>query len=587
MMHKQADTRYRLSDTEIGSNTNTTSASCDDEAPVSPEHDEVVECQRTAAQKLGWNVKPQNALIFSYTPVTNDAGAGLLNEGSKRIVESLSPFLLGHQPETVSALILGLTTHYNAGGNLTDLVVVVLVDSLRPLLHTAPPDLPHGVIHHVHLVDGPIFSDLVAENSSHTSATDSFNYMPWIGEDVVPGRPIFDLPYSMTAVVEKKKSKAPKAHRSSIGLVLSLPPPPHSQRGPPCLAVESPSRQLYALTCGHRINLDHSVLSQPLSDQRARHLHHQRISLELRSAAQAEVQRQRGRIESLIRRKLQAAGDDASLCKAIEDLRWRQEKQYVKPFEEAVAYHDAIIGNPHADTEYYIGNIVMGENTAAIDNELFHAQAHLATSASTPTISAAQPQLPVIPGSPSGPLLDPTFLSPKDAVMDWSLIELAPDITTANTFAIGQNSPIYLQPTIAVARADETLSMYRNNVNRITGQYVGAVAYELRHRNIDFPSLKSEADAGPDSQQKWGVWVQHKHMVESPKSAPFALKGDAGNVVINDRLQPVGIISRAAVLPTNQSLTILCDMNSILAHIEESRSLPRNSIKILTELDVA
>lgn len=53
MMHKQADTRYRLSDTEIGSNTNTTSASCDDEAPVSLEHDEVVECQRTAAQNLG------------------------------------------------------------------------------------------------------------------------------------------------------------------------------------------------------------------------------------------------------------------------------------------------------------------------------------------------------------------------------------------------------------------------------------------------------------------------------------------------------------------------------------------------------
>ncbi len=389
-------------------------------------------------------------------------------------------------------------------------------------------------------------------------------------------------------VVEKKKSKAPKAHRSSIGLVLSLPPPPYSQCGPTCLAVESPSRQLYALTCGHRINPDYSVPSQPLSDQRARHLHHQRISLELRSAAKAEVQRQRGRVESLSRHKLQAAGDDASSCKAIEDLRLRQEKQYVKPFEEAVAYHDAIIGNPHADTEFCIGNIVMGENTAAIDNEVFHAQAHLATSASTPTTTAAQPQLTVIPESSTAPLLDPTFLSPKDAtVMDWSLIELAPDVTAANTFAIGQNSPMYLQPTIAVAGAGETLSMYRNNMNRITGQYVGAVAYELQHRNIDFSFPKSEADAVPDSQQKWGVWVQHKHMVESPKSAPFALKGDAGNVVINDRLQPVGIIARAAVLPTNQSLTSLCDMNSIFAHIEVSRSLPRNSIKILTELDVA
>ncbi len=509
-----------------------------------------------------------------------------MNEGSKRIVESLSPFLLGHQAQNVSVLILGLTTHYEAGDNLKELVVVVLVDSLRPLLHTTPPDLPHGVIHHVHLVDGAIFSDLVAGNSSHTSTFDSFNYMPWVGEDVVPGRPIFDLPYSMTAVAEKKKkSKAPKAHRSSIGLVLSLPPPPYSQCSPPCLAVESPSRQLYALTCGHRMNPDHSVPSQPLSDQRARHLHHQRISFELRSAAKAELQRQRGRTESRIRDKLHATGGDASSCKAIEDLRLRQEKQYVKPFEEAVAYHDAIIGNPHADTEYCIGNIVTGENTAAIDNEVFHAQVHLATSAGTPTTSAA---LPVISGPSSAPLLDPTFLSPKDAtVMDWSLIELAPDVTAANTFAIGQNSPIYLQPTIAAARAGETLSMYRNNMNRITGQYVGVVAYELQHRNIDFSFPKSKADAVPDSQQKWGVWVQHKHMVESPKSAPFALKGDAGNVVINDRLQPVGIISRAAVLPTNQSLTILCDMNSIFAHIEVSRSLPRNSIKILTELDVA
>ncbi|PBK75762.1 hypothetical protein ARMSODRAFT_1079952 [Armillaria solidipes] len=582
MMPKLVDTRYRLNDTEIGSNTSTTSAPCDDETPVSLEHDEVAECQRTAAQKLGWNVMPQNTLIFSYTPVTTDVEAGLLNEGSKRIVETLNPFLLGHQAQNVSALILGLTTHYEAGGNLKELVVVVLVDSLRPLLHTAPPDLPHGVIHHVHLADGPIFSDLVAGNSSHTSANDSFSYVPWIGEDVVPGRPIFDLPYSMAAVVEKnKKSKAPKAHRSSIGLVLSLPPPPHSQCGPLCLAVESPSRQLYALTCGHCIIPDHSMPSQPLPNQRAQHLHHQETSFELRSAAKAEAQRQRGRIERLIRAKLQAARGDASSCKAIEDLRLRQEKQYVKPFEEAVAYHDAIIGNPHPDTQYSIGNIVMGENTVVIDNKVLHAQAHLPTSASTPTTSAALTQLPVISGSSSAPLIDPT------SVMDWSLIELAPDVTAANTFAIGQSPPIYLQPTIAVARASETLSMYRNNVNRITGQYVGAVAYELRHRNIDFSFPKSEADAVPDSQQKWGVWVQHKHMVESSKSAPFALKGDAGNVVINDRLQPVGIISRAAVLPTNQSLTILCDMNSIFAHIEVSRSLPRNSIKILTKLDVA
>ncbi|KAK0446354.1 hypothetical protein EV421DRAFT_1794084 [Armillaria borealis] len=187
--------------------------------------------------------------------------------------------------------------------------------------------------------------------------------MPWIGEDVVPGRPIFDRPYSMTAVAEKKKSKAPKAHRSSIGLVLSLPPPPYSQCGPPCLTVESPSRQLYALTCGHRINPDHSVPSQPLPNQPARHLHHQGISFELRSAAKAELQRQRGRIERLIRDKLQAAGDDGPSCKAIENLRLQQEKQYVKPFEEAVTYHDAIIGNPHADTEYFIGSIVMDENT--------------------------------------------------------------------------------------------------------------------------------------------------------------------------------------------------------------------------------
>ncbi|SJL09748.1 uncharacterized protein ARMOST_13129 [Armillaria ostoyae] len=566
-MPKLVDTRYRLSDTELGSNTSTTSASCDDEAPVSLEHDEVVECQRTTAQKLGWNVKPQNTLIFSYTPVTNDVGAGLLNEGSKRIVETLSPFLLGHQAQNVSALILGLTTHYEAGGNLKELVVVVLVDSLCPLLHTAPPDLPHSVIHHVHLVDGPIFSDLVAENSSHTSANDSFSYMPWIGEDVVPGRPIFDLPYSMTAVVEKNKEQGSEGSQIKHWPgVITSPAAVQSmwstmsrcgESVPPAICID-----LRALHNPRPLN----TLSAPSKSA---------------SAAKAEVQRQRGRIERLIRAKLQAARGDASSCKAIEDLRLRQEKQYVKPFEEAVAYHDAIIGNPHADTQYSIGNIVMGENTVVIDNKVLHAQAHLPTSASTPTTSAALTQLPVIPGSSSAPLIDPT------SVMDWSLIELAPDVTVANTFAIGQSPPIYLQPTIAVARAGETLSMYRNNVNRITGQYVGAVAYELRHRNIDFSFPKSEADAVPDSQQKWGVWVQHKHMVESSKSAPFALKGDAGNVVINDRLQPVGIISRAAVLPTNQSLTILCDMNSIFAHIEVSRSLPRNSIKILTKLDVA
>lgn len=54
MMPKPVNTRYRLSDTEIGPNTSTTSAPCDDEAPVSLEHDEVVECQRAAAQKLGY-----------------------------------------------------------------------------------------------------------------------------------------------------------------------------------------------------------------------------------------------------------------------------------------------------------------------------------------------------------------------------------------------------------------------------------------------------------------------------------------------------------------------------------------------------
>lgn len=54
MMPKLVDTRYRLNDTEIGSNTSTTSAPCDDETPVSLEHDEVAECQRTAAQKLGY-----------------------------------------------------------------------------------------------------------------------------------------------------------------------------------------------------------------------------------------------------------------------------------------------------------------------------------------------------------------------------------------------------------------------------------------------------------------------------------------------------------------------------------------------------
>ncbi len=90
------------------------------------------------------------------------------------MVDCLSPHLLGAQTLEPYTFVAG---HTAALGNtiITNpepVVVVVVVDSLQPLLRGGPPPLPHSIAHHVHIVQGAMPHELGGYTSvvdAHTS----------------------------------------------------------------------------------------------------------------------------------------------------------------------------------------------------------------------------------------------------------------------------------------------------------------------------------------------------------------------------------------------------------------------------------
>ncbi len=150
----------------------------------------------------------------------------------------------------------------------------------------------------------------------------------------------------------------------------------------------------------------------------------------------------------------------------------------------------------------------------------------------------------------------PHDLGPGSGViMDWMLIEVADGISVTNK--VGHNRDQCVQPTFAIPRANGSVFMYRNNIDQSEGTYVGTTAYEFENRR----------------------WVQYQHIVVSWLSA-FALRGYPGNIVVNKDLEPIGIVTRALVLPTDDHLTFLCDIKEVFNHIEEVLQLPQGAAKV-------
>ncbi|KAK0451657.1 hypothetical protein EV421DRAFT_1772207 [Armillaria borealis] len=222
------------------------------------------------------------------------------------------------------------------------------------------------------------------------------------------------------------------------------------------------------------------------------------------------------------------------MCQAIRAKEAEQKTHYIDPWRTALANHDWTLSNPRADTEYCIGDATVAQNTVVSKSQVI--------SRSLPSSSA--PHDLGLPG---------------DAViMDWMLIEVADDISVTNK--VGHKRNQCVQPTFAcIPRANETVFMYRNNIDQSEGQYVGTTAYELENRR----------------------WIQYQHIVESwQQLSSFALRGDSGNIVVNKDLEPIGIVIRALVLPTDEKLTFLCDIKEVFNHIEEVLQLPQGAVKV-------
>ncbi len=88
------------------------------------------------------------------------------------MVDCLSPHLLGAQTLELYVSVAGLTAalRYTI---ITDLepVVVILVNTLQPLLYGGPPPLPQDIGHRVHVVQGrrhTILSELLRHTPTRT-----------------------------------------------------------------------------------------------------------------------------------------------------------------------------------------------------------------------------------------------------------------------------------------------------------------------------------------------------------------------------------------------------------------------------------
>ncbi len=191
-------------------------------------------------------------------------------EGSRMMVDCLSPHLLGVRTFEPYVFVVGLTTarRYTIIEDWEP-IVVVLVDSFQPLLRGGPPPLPQGIGHHVHVVQGATSHELVRV-SAYTSADDMHSIMAWIFDEVAPGRPIINLRFSQTATAKDTDS-----HHSSVGLVLSIPSF-KTMNHPPYVGPSRTDARPYVLTCGHHVLPIRAVPSYPIPTERcSQHLHHQ------------------------------------------------------------------------------------------------------------------------------------------------------------------------------------------------------------------------------------------------------------------------------------------------------------------------
>ncbi len=223
------------------------------------------------------------------------------------------------------------------------------------------------------------------------------------------------------------------------------------------------------------------------------------------------------------------------MYQAIREKETEQNKPYIAIWETALATHNRKLSDPHADTEYCIGDTIVAQNTLVSKSQI---------------ISWSL-------GPSSSALHDPGM--PGDAaIMDWMLIEVADGISVTNK--VGHERNQCVQPTFAcVPKAKERVFMYQNNIDQSEGTYVGTTAYEFENQH----------------------WVQYQHVVVSwQQLSSFALRGDSGNIVVNTDLEPIGLVTRALVLPTDDKLTFLCDIKEVFNHIEEVLQLPQGAVKV-------
>ncbi|KAK0194325.1 hypothetical protein F5146DRAFT_998728 [Armillaria mellea] len=223
-----------------------------------------------------------------------------LDEGSRMMVDCLSLYILGARTFKPYVFVIGLTAACR-NTVLTDWepIVVVLVDSLQSLLCGGPPPLPQDI--------------------GHLQTIRSF--MPWIFNEVTPGRPIINLPFSQTATANDTDSR-----RSSVGLLLSILSFRTSTNHPPEEA-------------------------RPYLEERL-------------AATQPDT-----------KKRLLAAGDNDAMCQTIWAKEAEQKVHYIAPWRTALVNHNRKLSNPHADIEDWM--LIEVADGISVTNKIGHNRDHL------------------------------------------------------------------------------------------------------------------------------------------------------------------------------------------------------------------
>ncbi len=183
-----------------------------------------------------------------------------------------------------------------------------------PSTHSSggPPPLPQDIGHHIHVVQGAMAQEVL----KYTSADDAYTSMPWPFEGVTPGCPIIDLPWSRTTIVKDTDS-----HRSSVGLVLSIPSlktPIQSPTSAQAEVLHSFRMHSHVLTCGHHILPERAVPSLPMPMQRhSEHLNHQHRTFTYREKVRSLIAERVASIEFDTKKRLRAPGENEAKCKVI------------------------------------------------------------------------------------------------------------------------------------------------------------------------------------------------------------------------------------------------------------------------------